>query len=74
MRGCGALPHVDFRISTSSLPLRFRGARAGFPAHRGYLIADAAGASCGARLEAGGARRCTSPAWRGGHYVSSRDR
>ena len=62
-----ALPRIDFQISIGSLPLHFRGAREDFPAHRGYLVPDAARVErWRTRLEVGGARLHVGIAWRGG--------
>jgi hypothetical protein len=62
-----ALPRVDFQIAIGSLPLHYRGARVDFPAHRGYLVADAARVKhWRTRLDASRARLHVGIAWRGG--------
>lgn len=61
------LPRVDYQIAIGSLPLHFRGTRADFPAHRGYLVADAARVKhWRTRLAASGAKLHVGIAWRGG--------
>lgn len=66
-----ALPRTDFQVAIGSLPLHFRGARSAFPAHRGYLRADAARIEFWrARFAESGGRLRVGIAWRGGSLRS----
>jgi tetratricopeptide (TPR) repeat protein len=62
----GRLPPIDYQIAIGSLPRYFRGARAAFPAHRGYLANDPQKIEFWRRQLAAGPALRVGIAWRGG--------
>jgi Flp pilus assembly protein TadD len=65
--GLAQAPAIDYQVALGSLPLRFRNSFGDFPAHDGYLCADAGKtAAWRRRLEALPGRRRIGISWRGG--------
>jgi tetratricopeptide (TPR) repeat protein len=60
------LPPVDYQVAIGSLPRYFRGARAAFPEHRGYLANDPQRVEYWHRQLAAGSALRVGIAWRGG--------
>ncbi|ACB32762.1 Tetratricopeptide TPR_2 repeat protein [Leptothrix cholodnii SP-6] len=66
------LPAFDYEIPFGSLPRWFRARATDFPAHQGYLVADAARVQTWRDKLAPGGRPTVGIAWRGGMAATSK--